>query len=175
MTYQFPQHLNRVHAWDRLNKQTVEVAREDWNPEQFAVLVTGKAPRNEFLAHYWVPVQALDFRYYGEPSDADEATRRQWARRQAADRREFYYSVHHLGSRALHNEVESTPEDHFGYRVYLNEERRRAEGRDTNNPSGAVWRSDQRVLARRRAAQHSREAVAEWDRQDRERDALRRA
>jgi hypothetical protein len=161
--------VNRVRAWDRINGQSVTVRRQDYDPRMLEILVTADA---EGMSH-WVPAEALDYRYFGEPYDADWGVRRQWARRAAADRRTFWRSVHSLSHAGLRRELRDAeirvtlassppllPPPSWGHRLVLAEVARRASRRPVYEVD---LPADHRELARRRAASRSREAQRAWE------------
>jgi hypothetical protein len=172
--------VNRVRAWDRINGRSVTVRRQDYDPRMLEILVTADA---EGMSH-WVPAEALDYRYFGEPYDANWAVRRQWARRAAADRRELWMIEHALSTaRLFHHWAEHCdrgaaegfdPERTWFGHVHATEIRNRARGHQHNPPSPAARESIQRQFQRRRASAISREAQRAWDAEDRQRDEQQR-
>ena len=185
-TYQFPAHLGRVRVWDRAEGRSVELHRVDWEQALSAGLGTVQVSSSDDTWHWYTPVRSLDFRFFGEPLGATRDVRRQYARRTAADRREFWRQVHSLtttrllGDLADHEdrlreEGVSAVQDTHLWRVARNELARRR-GRSyrragramspVNPPSDAVRASDQREIARQRAAARGREEYRAWARAD---------
>lgn len=120
----------QVRAWDRAEQRSIYVNRETWDGSRGYWTVT--VYEADTMQHYAMRKADIDFRYFGEPPDADGAARREWARRQAADRRNFWRYVHELSDWRLAREVARCERDgdgEFFLHVARTELARRERGR----------------------------------------------
>jgi len=159
---------NRLHAWDRAEQHAVEVYASDWESAQgFATVLVYDLTSNG--GAYWTRKADLDWRYFGEPSDATAEVRAQWARRAAYDRRSLWRKVHGTSYQRLAYdwaEAEESGSAPFFRRVARSELDRRDAKRQVNAPSKLVLASDRAQARRLLAAQTSREAEQKWAAED---------